>query len=327
MKRHLPVMLVVLVMIGSGAWPRGGHAAPLPMLPRLPTAPESATGLPVNEVTIPGHGVELFIRTVGGRYAGPTLVVLHGGPGISHEYLRPLEALATAEYRVAFYDQRGAGRSTAAADLADNRLDDYDADLEAVRAALGTTRIDLAGHSWGGIVAMNYATQHREHVRALMLFGSGPPTYNDMNAGKWYFAERQTHLQMTGIIPDPLPPIEGDDCGKNLLANLPAYYFDPRHPATRDLAGATCHEAVNKATWKANEWYDLKDGLATFRAPTLILHGEADPFRQQMASAIASAMTKARPKKVILPRCGHLLWEECPEPFFKLVRGFLAARP
>ena len=56
------------------------------------------------------------------------------------------------------------------------RFDRYVADLEAVRERVGAEQVHLFGHSWGGVLAMRYATAHPERVRSIALMGSGTPS-------------------------------------------------------------------------------------------------------------------------------------------------------
>src|SRR5687768_4543136 len=96
----------------------------------------------------------LHLRVVG---AGPeTMVVLHGGWGLSSEYLRGLEALAGPTLRVVTFDQRGVGKSTGVV-AKENVMAQATADLEAVRMALGVEKIHVLGHSAGGLNALHYA--------------------------------------------------------------------------------------------------------------------------------------------------------------------------
>lgn len=102
----------------------------------------------------------------------PTTIVLHGGPGIPHGYLRPeFDRLATLG-RVVYYDQRGcgaSGRDTAVS------WEDHVADLDRLIGRLGEERVNLAGSSWGAYLALLYALRHPERVRALVL--SSPPAW------------------------------------------------------------------------------------------------------------------------------------------------------
>src|SRR5436305_11876415 len=102
-------------------------------------------------------GAQLFTVEVGD---GPDVaVMLHGGPGASHDYLRPgLDALAQPRRRRLFYyDQRGSGRSPLAAGVAPGTWREHVADLDAVRVQLGGAPMTLVGYSWGALLAMLYA--------------------------------------------------------------------------------------------------------------------------------------------------------------------------
>src|SRR5438132_13967303 len=112
-------------------------------------------------------GAQLFTIEVG---HGPEVaVLLHGGPGASHDYLRPgLDALAAPDRRrLLYYDQRGSGRSPLAAGVAPASWQQHVADLDAVRAHLGGAPMTLVGYSWGALLALLYAVQHPAHVPRL----------------------------------------------------------------------------------------------------------------------------------------------------------------
>jgi proline iminopeptidase len=97
------------------------------------------------------------------------LVLLHGGPGAGSLYLKPLERLAGADRRVVVYDQLGCGDSDRPDDPSLWRADRFVDELEALRAHLGLGEFDLYGHSWGGMLATDYALGFQEHLRSLVL--------------------------------------------------------------------------------------------------------------------------------------------------------------
>jgi proline iminopeptidase len=98
-----------------------------------------------------------------------TLVLLHGGPGAGSLYLKPLERLAGPDRRVVVYDQLGCGDSDRPEDVLLWQSDRFVDELEALRAHLGLDEFDLYGHSWGGMLATDYALAHQEHLRSLVL--------------------------------------------------------------------------------------------------------------------------------------------------------------
>lgn len=114
-------------------------------------------------------------RTLGWheRGSGPPLLCHPGGPGSSAAYFGDLPGLA-AERTLLLLDPRGTGASDQPADPEAYDLEDYAADIEALRVHLGIERVDLLGHSHGGFVAMTWAARYSEHVRRLVLASTAP---------------------------------------------------------------------------------------------------------------------------------------------------------
>jgi len=118
------------------------------------------------------EGGRVWYRSVGPDTGGGTpLLCLHGGPGFTHYYLEPLEALADRR-QVIFYDQLGCGRSDRPGDLSLWTVDRFVGELARVRAALGLDRLHLFGSSWGGMLAMQYTLDRRPALDSLILCGS-----------------------------------------------------------------------------------------------------------------------------------------------------------
>jgi proline-specific peptidase len=117
------------------------------------------------EVEVEGGTVRYRVLGEGDR----TLVLLHGGPGGGSLYLKPLERLAGEDRRIVTYDQLGCGESDRPADASLWRADRFVDELEALRAHLDLENFDLYGHSWGGMLATDYALAHQPHLRSLVL--------------------------------------------------------------------------------------------------------------------------------------------------------------
>src|SRR5689334_23140613 len=119
-------------------------------------------------------------RTLGWRAvgSGPLLLCHPGGPGSSSAYFGNLPLLAS-ERTLLLLDPRGTGASDRPADPAAYDLEQYAADIEAVREHLALDRIDLLGHSHGGFVAMTWAGTHPERVGRLVL-ASTTPRFTDL---------------------------------------------------------------------------------------------------------------------------------------------------
>jgi len=270
---------------------------------------------PSREFKVRADDVTLHVRIAGDPEAGDVLIAIHGGPGMSSDYMVSLEQLAGTAFAVVTYDQRGTGRSTEPSE--GYALLQYVADLEAVRKAAGAAKVHLFGHSWGGVVAMRYATVHPQRVRSIVLMGSGAPSMQAARAGQANKVQRIATLQQQGIIPRSLTSVRDI---------LPAYLADPGFELPGELQDPYYNGTVEQRTWSALGDYDFGAEVAGLEHPVLILWGAEDPFGLPMAEATEKALAAAQVEFVVLERCGHF-WQECPDAFFARVRAFLELPP
>jgi pimeloyl-ACP methyl ester carboxylesterase len=284
----------------------------------------TSMGIETRELNVQGSGVTLYVRIAGNPQSGNVLIAIHGGPGMTHDYMLSLEKLAGPNFVVVTYDQRGVGRSSSPpADPSSYTLIKYADDLEAVRQAIGAERINLFGHSWGGIVGMRYATLYPNHVRSIVLMGSGPPTREQTSQCQQALVQRIIELTQQGIISEnPEPGSQEAERGY-----LPAYFSDPYFWFSADDLGSAPiiderTSQVSELSWAANASYNLTAGLVTLDQRVLNLWGDDDPVRPIASPEIAAAMKNADVETAVLSHCGHF-WHECPEEFFSKVRAFL----
>src|SRR5580704_13169818 len=165
--------------------------------PVSPTRPPDGLNPPGVRVA----GIRM-VPVVGGKYkvwtkklgSGPVKVLLlHGGPGFSHEYLEALESfLPQAGIELLYYDQLGCNNSDQPDDSSLWTLERYLQEVEEVRRGLGLEQFVLYGHSWGGILAIEYALNYPQHLRGLVI--------SDMTAGI------QSYLKRTAALKLMLPP-------------------------------------------------------------------------------------------------------------------------
>ncbi len=125
----------------------------------------------VTEGVVPFRGYRTWYRVVGqgedpGRYP---LLVLHGGPGASHDYLEPVAELADQGRRVIFYDQLGGGKSDHPHDPGMWTIDLFLAELNALRRVLRLQDVHLLGHSWGGMLALEHALAGAPGIVSLVV--------------------------------------------------------------------------------------------------------------------------------------------------------------
>lgn len=121
-----------------------------------------------NERLIEHNGAKLFYKIIG---SGEPLLVIHGGPGLDHTYFLPhLEKMADS-LQLIFVDVRGSGRSR---DTSLISMKQTAEDVDVIRKALGIQKLNLLGHSHGGLVAMNYAVSYPENMKKLILVTPNP---------------------------------------------------------------------------------------------------------------------------------------------------------
>src|SRR2546430_7514192 len=125
------------------------------------------------------------------------VLLLHGGPGATHEYLVACDSsLPGAGIEYYYYDQLGSGHSDQPDEPSLWDLDRFVDEVEQVRGALGLGLDDfvLYGQSWGGLLAIEYALHHQEHLRAMVISNmmSSVPAYN---AYGFFFSSRRRHTR------------------------------------------------------------------------------------------------------------------------------------
>ncbi len=122
----------------------------------------------VQMVPVAGSKYRVWTKRVGrGR---TKILALNGGPGATHEYLECLEDfLPAAGYELYYHDQLGCGNSDRPDDNALWTVERYRQEVEEVRAGLGLTDFVLYGHSWGGMLAQEYALTYPRHLKAVVI--------------------------------------------------------------------------------------------------------------------------------------------------------------
>lgn len=280
----------------------------------MPTPPEVTTHL--RSV----RGVTLFERRAG---HGPEVIVLHGGPGAHHDYLLPgFDALATGRTLV-YYDQRGGGRSPVARDVPVGWQEQV-YDLEALRDVWGLERLHLAGYSWGGLLAMLYATTYPERVASLALVSPAPAAKAERtvyeanlaarNATPALKAEREA-LQASGLRSRDLAAYNQ----RLFELAVSGYFHDPAR--ARDLTPFRLTGRTQQGVWDSlGDDFDLRPALRRLDVPSIVLHGDDDPIPLETARATAEAL---RAEFVVLAECGHVPYVEALPAFTAALDRFL----
>jgi proline iminopeptidase len=278
------------------------------------TLPPERTG------RIAGAGVELFARRVGD--GGPTIVALHGGPGASHDYLRPQFDLLARGRTLLYYDQRGGGASEVPRDTPLGWRE-HVADLAAIAATLPEP-VTLLGFSWGGLLALLFALEHPGLVARLALVAPAGTSAADRERFERTLAERQAAPAIAdaraALSRSGLRERDPDAFWHRAFELSVAGYF--RDPArARHLTPFRVAARAQRAVWESLAGMDLRPRLHDITAETLVLHGRFDPVPLSASETLAERMPHAR--LVIFEDSGHALYAEETERFVEVVDAFL----
>ena len=161
----MPTRLIIFLLIVS------------PLFTAFPqTAP--ANLYPMQEGFVDSHGVLIYYKSVG---HGEPLMIVHGGPGASHDYFLPYLLPLMPTSRLIFIDERGSGRSSKLEDTKQYTIGNMVEDIETVRVALNLGKVSLLGHSYGGALTQAYALKYQQNLTHLIL-GSTFASTKELNA-------------------------------------------------------------------------------------------------------------------------------------------------
>jgi proline iminopeptidase len=262
---------------------------------------------------------------------GPTLVCHGGGPGFSSSYLGNLGGL-DERLKLILLDPRGTGGSDRPADSSAYAIQDYVDDLEELRRHLGLERLNLLGHSHGGVIAIAYAARHPDRVERLVLASTlarwAPGQEEAMQEAIASHADEPWYADAKAALDAELAgDFETDEEMYELAFREFPFYFAHYDDAARDYlellqAVATNADTLRYFNQEVFPTFDLRPELERITAPTLVIAG-AEDFITGPPSASEIELGLADVSKVIIPNCGHFVFVEAREAFAEAVATFL----
>jgi proline iminopeptidase len=280
---------------------------------------------------IPVGGADLYAREIG---KGPAIIILHGGPDFDQSYMLPdMDRLADS-YHLIYYDQRGRGKSADRVRPEDVTLASDIADIEKVRQYFRLDSVTLLGHSWGTVLALEYALQYPERVSHLIIMNPAPASRDDyVELRKEWVEKRADAVAQKKTIAETAAYKEGDPEAvtayyrihfKGGLARQEDYEkLIARMHADFNKEGVLKARAIEdrlmQDTW-ANPNFDLLPKIKALKIPTLVISGDHEFIPASSAEHIAQAIPNAR--LVTLKGCGHFTFMECPIPVHQEIDDF-----
>lgn len=257
---------------------------------------------------------------------GAPMLLMHGGLGLDHTTLRPwLDPLA-ARLQLIYYDHLANGRSAFTGDP-----DSLDHDLwvetaDSLRDHLGHDELTLFGHSYGGLLALEYTLRHPERVRGLVLSNVAPAfDYPDAVMAN---AQRKASdaVAFQGVVDALSGPAADDEAFAQTFRTITPLYFhayDPeRHGAVLEQVQFRA-DAANRSTFACLPGYDVRDRLGEIRTPTLVISGADDWIMppEHAGARVAAGIDGA--EHVVFERSGHWPFVEETDRFLLVVREWL----
>ncbi len=293
---------------------------------------------PTTEGRLAFRDGETWYRVTGVVGEGATpLVLLHGGPGAGHDYLRSLAHLADTGRAVVHYDQLGCGRSSHFPDRGGEfyTVELFLEELAAVLSHLGIAdRYHLLGQSWGGMLAAEHAIRRPEGLRGLVISNS------PASMALWGAEAARLRDELPAEVREVLDAHEADGTYTD-----PAYldasqvYYDrhvcrvvPNPPevlATKALLDEdpTVYLTMNGPTeflciGTLKDW-SVVDEVHRITAPTLLLSGRYDEATPATVQPYADGIPDVRWH--LFTDSSHMPFVEEPEAYRQVVAEFLAA--
>jgi len=281
------------------------------------------------------NGIRLFFDVEGTKFVPdgpimrekPTLLMLHGGPGADHSIYRPAYSALSDLAQIIYLDHRGNGRSDDGPREGWN-LAQLGDDVRAFCDALGIVDPIVLGVSFGGMVALSYATRHPAHPAKLVLIsteavgGSYPERrvelferFGGPEAGalaRRRFLEVRGHTDQASF-----------DAWRRLA--MPHYTRIPRDPdaAQRMMSRPEVSSWFSRPGGESSSFNMLAD-LHRIQCPTLVLGGEDDPIHPIESQAdIAAALPAHRVQFERFADCRHAVVPDAPERAIAVMRDFI----
>lgn len=258
---------------------------------------------------------------------GPMLLVMAGGMGFDHSYLRPWLDPLSEYFQLVYFDHRGNGNSDEPNTWDAVSIASWADDADRLRAHLGAESMVLFGHSYGGIIAQEYALRHPQRLDALILC-STYPSFAHAPVAMANAAARGTSEQVAVLVAGLSSRSESDaKFAQDCRTILPLYFHtpSPSHLAALDRVRFRAN-AFNHAFFACLPGLSMAELLTHVQVPTLVLNGDDDWIApvEHGAQLLHEAIPGA--ELVVIEDSGHFPFVERQAAFVHVVADWTRHR-
>lgn len=272
---------------------------------------------------------KLFYQTFGN---GEPIIVLHGGISIHHTYMLPSFLELASSYKLIFYDRRAVGKSLETPITSDYlNMQQFVDDLDDIYTFFNLSKATLLAHSWGTLLALEYAIKHPAKVSQMILLNPCPADYEGQ---KEYSTINNAHLAPLAEVMKPLSSFEafsqlsGDEIGQLYRTLFSHQCYNPEDGKKLTLefdqqsgqSGYKSMQALVQTEWM-RPTINLFPDIKNLHIPTLVIHSSHDTIPVHTSQAIADALPDA--ELLLIEKCGHYPFVEKPKECFKAISEFL----
>ncbi len=260
------------------------------------------------------------------------LVCLHGGPGCPHDYLEPLEAIAATGRQVIFYDQLGCGNSDQPHDPALWTISLFVDELSNLLKQLHMENVHLFGHSWGGMLALEYLLSKKTGIKSLTLASSVSSIPLWIREATRLRSELPAEVQAVLINHEAAGTTESPEYQEAMMVFYTKHIcrMNPwPESLTRTFEKLMQNPEVYYTMWGPSEFFatgtlrdwDITARLSEVRLPALLTAGAFDEATPLIIETITNGIENSR--AVIFENSGHMAHVEEAEQYMVTLGNFL----
>ncbi len=275
------------------------------------------------------NGVKHYYKIVG---EGEPYIILHGGPGMYHDELYPFFLDFANAHKVIFYDQRGNGKSILEKiDSTTFNVDLMVEDLEGLRKEFGVDKLNIIGHSWGGLLAMYYGVKYPENLKRLILVDAAPVNTELLIASyrKQMTMFKPEDLERVKELWDSKGFLEGDPkvlneamrISEGTVFSNKSFIDDYMEVAAFNEITAKNAVALNELATQMKLNIHVQDKLSNINCPTLIIYGKDDFIVEEAVQLTNQLITNS--EVVYIENSGHYPYIENKKSFFDELTRFI----